>query len=103
MKIATQRATINVKPDSPSIYVIGDNLGQVMEISKDNVELYMEKLPPKLVVNQSGFDENAFYTDLKNHFEFSLQASPYLWLYSVNTTLLLSLLRLVKMHHRKYF
>ncbi len=56
MKIATQRATINVKPDSPSIYIIRDNPEQVIEISKDNVELYMEKLPPKLVVNQSGFD-----------------------------------------------
>jgi hypothetical protein len=68
MKIATQRATINVKPDSPSIYIIRDNLEQVIEISKDNVELYMEKLPPKLVVNQSGFDVKSVLHRFKKPF-----------------------------------
>jgi len=56
MKIATQRATVNVNPDSPSMYIIGDKLEQLMEISKDNAELYADNLPPKLLVNQSGFD-----------------------------------------------
>jgi hypothetical protein len=72
MKIATQRATINVKPDSPSIYVIGDNLGQVMEISKDNVELHMENSPPKLVVNQSGFDVKCVLHRFKKPFRILL-------------------------------
>jgi hypothetical protein len=53
-------------------FMLLDNQGQVMEISKDNVELHMENLPPKLVVNQSGFDVKCVLHRFKKPFRILL-------------------------------